>query len=31
MPTEAKEIFEATSRSFQELMSENGLGFYILA
>ncbi|WP_431973390.1 DUF262 domain-containing protein [Micromonospora haikouensis] len=31
MPTEAKEIFEATSRSFRELMSENGLGFYIPA
>lgn len=31
MPTEAKDIFEATSRSVKELMSENGLGMYIPA
>lgn len=29
MPIEAKEIFEATSRSVRELMSENGLGLYV--
>jgi hypothetical protein len=29
MPTEAKEIFEATSKSVKELLSETGLGLYI--
>jgi uncharacterized protein with ParB-like and HNH nuclease domain len=29
MPVEAKDIFEATSRSLRELLSENGLGLYI--
>ncbi|WP_285184542.1 DUF262 domain-containing HNH endonuclease family protein [Rhodococcus sp. MEB041] len=29
MPTEAKDIFEAHSRSLRELLSENGLGFYL--
>jgi Protein of unknown function DUF262/Protein of unknown function (DUF1524) len=29
MPTEAKDIFEATSRSLRELTTENGLGLYI--
>lgn len=29
MPTEAKDIFEAHSRSLRELLSENGLGLYL--
>jgi uncharacterized protein DUF262/uncharacterized protein DUF1524 len=29
MPTQAKEIFEAQSRSLQELLSDNGLGLYL--
>jgi hypothetical protein len=29
MPTEAKDIFEAQSRSLRELLSENGLGLYL--
>ncbi|MFI5708979.1 DUF262 domain-containing protein [Kribbella sp. NPDC051620] len=29
MPTEAKDIFEATSKSLRELLSENGLGLYL--
>jgi hypothetical protein len=31
MPAEAKEIFEAASRSVRELLNENGLGLYIPA
>jgi hypothetical protein len=29
MPTEAKEIFEATSKNVRELLTEKGLGFYV--
>lgn len=29
LPTEAKDIFEAHSRSLRELLSENGLGLYL--
>lgn len=29
MPTQAKEIFEAQSRSLRELLSDNGLGLYL--
>ena len=29
MPTQAKEIFEATSKSLREMLSENGLGLYL--
>lgn len=29
MPTQAKEIFEAQSKSLRELLSDNGLGLYL--
>ena len=29
MPTQAKEIFEAQSKSVRELLSDNGLGLYL--
>src|SRR4051812_23329012 len=29
MPTQAREIFEAQSKSLRELLSDNGLGLYL--